>query len=365
MAEFALVLPLLLLLTFGIIEVGRLFFIKIVVSSTSREAARYGTAIGLSPSGVPYYRDCTGIRGAAHRVGVLIGIADNQIDVRYLHGNGSQYGTCAVGASLGPRSDNLGDRISISISVPYQPWLPLVSFPGFTINSTARRTIIKDVDVGAAIVPPVYTATQTPTPTETSTPTKTSTPTTTNTPTATNTSTPTATETPTPTETPTITPGPSPTATDTPTPSLTPTETPTPTITKTPTITPIATDVCHLISIYFLPPVYNVLTLNIENGQDNEIQVQSMVLYWPNGAEDNKYINYIRMNSTIVWSGYKINYSPLNIANTDWIGGTGEIRKIAGGATSPMLFYFDKVARLTGYALTMTFSNGCSISITY
>ena len=44
--EFALVLPLLLVLMLGIIEVGRLLFIYSSVNSASREAARYGSAAG-------------------------------------------------------------------------------------------------------------------------------------------------------------------------------------------------------------------------------------------------------------------------------------------------------------------------------
>ena len=46
MVEFALVLPMLILVLFGIIEVGRLLFIYNAVATSSREAARYGSAAG-------------------------------------------------------------------------------------------------------------------------------------------------------------------------------------------------------------------------------------------------------------------------------------------------------------------------------
>lgn len=38
LVEFALIFPLLLLLIFGVIEIGRAFYVYIVVTSTSREA---------------------------------------------------------------------------------------------------------------------------------------------------------------------------------------------------------------------------------------------------------------------------------------------------------------------------------------
>jgi Flp pilus assembly protein TadG len=47
MVEFALVLPLLLVVMFGLIEVGRLLFIYSVVFTSTREAARYGSASGI------------------------------------------------------------------------------------------------------------------------------------------------------------------------------------------------------------------------------------------------------------------------------------------------------------------------------
>jgi Flp pilus assembly protein TadG len=59
--EFALMLPVLMLLILGLIEFGRLIFLYITVNSAGREAARYGMAMGDGPSGVPQYYDCDGI----------------------------------------------------------------------------------------------------------------------------------------------------------------------------------------------------------------------------------------------------------------------------------------------------------------
>ncbi|GAI52994.1 unnamed protein product, partial [marine sediment metagenome] len=66
LVEFALVLPLLLLLILGIIEAGRLLFIYSAVNTASREAARYGSAAGDVGGYVAHYEDCAGIRARAN-----------------------------------------------------------------------------------------------------------------------------------------------------------------------------------------------------------------------------------------------------------------------------------------------------------
>ncbi len=233
MVEFALVLPLLLLVTFGVIEIGRLLLIYSAVSTASREAARYGAAAGNVGGGVPHYKDCPGIVSAAKRIGTLGSIQDGDVSISYDHGPGTSQISSSCEA-LDSASVNLGDRVIVQVQSTYQPILPLVNVYTFPISARTSRTIIKDVHIEGT--PP------TPFPTNTSSPTITPTPTETPTPTNTPTETPTPTETATPTETLTPTPGPSltptPTHTFTPTPTNTPTETPTPTSTYTPTPTP-------------------------------------------------------------------------------------------------------------------------------
>ena len=64
MVEFAIALPVLLLLLYGILEAGRLLFVYSTVVTASRQAARYGATTGENGSGVPRYQDCDGIRAA-------------------------------------------------------------------------------------------------------------------------------------------------------------------------------------------------------------------------------------------------------------------------------------------------------------
>ena len=238
LVEFALVLPLLLLLIFGIMELGRLLVIYTSVATSSREAARYASGAGKISGGTNYYLDCTGIRSSAKRVAVLIGLSDANINISYDHGPGTSVfsSTCPAGTPV-----KMGDRVTVQVTGQYQPLFGLVNLPAFPISAATSRTILKDVDIEgtSAAVYPTFTNTPGPTPTATNTlpPTETATPTTTASPTDTlpPSETPTATLSPTITLTPTTGPSPTPTntSTATPTATATPTSTPTPTATAT------------------------------------------------------------------------------------------------------------------------------------
>lgn len=151
MVEFALVLPMLLILIFGVIEIGRLLFIYSAVSTASREAARYGSAAGNNGSGIPRYEDCAGIRAAAERVGTLASVQDSDITITYDHGpdSGGPFATCADFSSSSPPSINPGDqvedRVVVQVSITYTPILPLVNWASFPITSVSSRTILSDV----------------------------------------------------------------------------------------------------------------------------------------------------------------------------------------------------------------------------
>src|SRR5512138_3072188 len=76
--EFALVLPLLLLLILGIFAFGHLFFSYSSVVSASREAARWGAAVGGDGTSTRY-QDCDAIRQQAVRVGGFAGVVNSEL----------------------------------------------------------------------------------------------------------------------------------------------------------------------------------------------------------------------------------------------------------------------------------------------
>ena len=152
MVEFALVLPILLLVIYGLLEVGRLIFIYSSAVSAARQAVRYGATTGLNVSGgVPRYNDCTGMRAAAKRVGFIDRIEDADIEIWNDEGEGvSQVSYCAPGSttdtSFEPSTGNIS-RIRVQVSTVYTPIVPLVPFTGYTISSISARTILVSVPI--------------------------------------------------------------------------------------------------------------------------------------------------------------------------------------------------------------------------
>ena len=147
MVEFALVFPVLLLLIYGIIEFGRLLFIYTAVTTSSREAARYGSAIG-NVGITPRFLDCAGILAAAQRSAILTPVNAGNIAITYDHGPSNPWNpiniTCAAAQTA---SFVLGDRINVQVTVPYTPLMPLVNFASFNVVSETARTILRDVEV--------------------------------------------------------------------------------------------------------------------------------------------------------------------------------------------------------------------------
>src|SRR5512147_2128183 len=82
LVEFALVLPLLLLIVMGVIDFGRALFTYGQASSQLREALRQAAAIGLPGGGIPPYRDCPNMRALAKKV-YFAQIADTAITIQY------------------------------------------------------------------------------------------------------------------------------------------------------------------------------------------------------------------------------------------------------------------------------------------
>ena len=68
MVEFAIALPVLLMLLIGIMEVGRMLFMYASVVNSSRDAVRYASAYGRSDDGYLKYKYCDGLGQSGFRV---------------------------------------------------------------------------------------------------------------------------------------------------------------------------------------------------------------------------------------------------------------------------------------------------------
>ena len=162
MVEFALALPVFLLAVFGVIELSRFFLIYSSVYTASREAARYGSSVGLSADGfTPHDQDCAGIQKVAADQGFMAGIniSDVTVQVQKLDDNLLTSGT-PVNC---PTQTKMGDRILVSVTTTFQPILGVI--PVLPITASSSRTIMKEIDMHGTPPPTLEPATPVPSPT--------------------------------------------------------------------------------------------------------------------------------------------------------------------------------------------------------
>ena len=268
MIEFAIVTPILFLLLFGLFEVGRMLFVYSAVNNASREAIRYGSAVGLDDYGEIKYKHCAGIREMARRSAYFMNLQDADIEIDYDNGPGtSVFHTCTGDVDPGYFIKS-GDRILVTVTGQYTPYTKLVPWGSRTFVSSSARTILAFVDLAQTAVP-----------TSTSTTAPTGAP-----------GTPTGTPTETPTETPTATPTDGdiiiiyPTFTPLPSETIEPSATPTPTETMTPTpsATPTTVTGCESVTAdpISIPGTTPTMSMTINNPNSYPLTVKDIRVTW-------------------------------------------------------------------------------------
>jgi Flp pilus assembly protein TadG len=152
--EFAIVLPILLLLTYGLIEVGRLLFIYSSVNNAARQAARAGSTSGIDPTyNVPRYQACAAMRQIANSLDFLNAFTDADISIQYYRGAGSlddagKYYAACNGTTNTTVNPAQGDRIVVTISTTFTPLVPnLVPMSPRPIVIRSARTLLQDVEI--------------------------------------------------------------------------------------------------------------------------------------------------------------------------------------------------------------------------
>jgi hypothetical protein len=171
LVEFAITLPFLLLILYGVVELARLAFIFSSVSNASRAAARYGSGAGENSEGIPHYQDCEGIRDVAKQSAYITDF--KEINITYDRGitsDGTQIPVSGVDPrpgsdSCSTQSFNVrnGDRIIVEVSALYEPIVPIVPLDPLEIVSSNARTFIVSIPIMGSSVPTGFSA-------ETSTP---------------------------------------------------------------------------------------------------------------------------------------------------------------------------------------------------
>jgi Flp pilus assembly protein TadG len=149
MVEFAIALPVLLMLLVGLMEVGRMLFMYASVVNSSRDAVRYASAYGRSEDigdgNLLKYKYCDGIATTAKASGFFLNLQDTDITITYDTGpGGSSLGSCPPATTTGEASINVdtGDRVTVTVSADYDPILSLLPIPSRTFTASSSRTIL-------------------------------------------------------------------------------------------------------------------------------------------------------------------------------------------------------------------------------
>jgi Flp pilus assembly protein TadG len=269
--EFAIVLPILMVLLVGIFEAARMIFIYSAVTTASREAVRFGSVIGKGDDGIIKYKNCTGIRNMAKRTAYFANLQDTDITITYDHGPGTAvFHTCTPNPITGVDPGyfiSSGDRILVTVTAQYSPLTKLMPWGSRAFYSESVRTILGNKAIASNTAVPAGPPPGGGGPTDTPTATPTDTPTST------------ATETPTATLSGEYTPLPT-LESSTPGPSETPSDTPT--VTPSPTLTPTPTMVtnCSSVRAGAISISGNTMTMVIDNPNPYPLSVQDIYVIW-------------------------------------------------------------------------------------
>lgn len=153
LVEFALVVPVLLILVAGAIDFGRAFYGWITIENAAKEGAMYGarnprcdtTKTGCASSATVSYsvnKDLSGLTGVSQTVSC---VAPDQVTVRDLNANN------------GPTICREGDTYRVAVRYPFRLITPiLASIVGqqLTIASTSTAMVLVDAFDPTATAPP-------------------------------------------------------------------------------------------------------------------------------------------------------------------------------------------------------------------
>lgn len=136
-----------------------------------------------------------------------------------------------------------------------------------------------------------------------------------------------------------------------PTPSIPPTLTNTPTTVPSPTPT---VDVCTTLALSGFSVNGQEVSWSVFNGGSKMVKTASIYLNWPSS---NVSLKEIHFNSEILWQGN--DKDPPTSVSSSWDTST---RTIPQGTSKRLTFFFDQDGASSGYALTVSMDNGCSVS---
>jgi Flp pilus assembly protein TadG len=144
MVEIALVLPLLVTVVIGGIDLARYVAMHTAADAASREATRYASAVGPSGESPPRYVNCAGIRAAAADAAPILDLsAPAAVTITFEDGDGDSLPAAASCPTAPPASQvHRLDRVVVTVTTRFQPTIALIE--AFDIVSTDKRTIVAE-----------------------------------------------------------------------------------------------------------------------------------------------------------------------------------------------------------------------------
>jgi len=142
--EFALVLPLLVTVVIGGVDLARYVATHSAAEAASREATRYASAVGPTGESPPRYVNCAGIRTAARQAAPNLDLsATAAVRITFMDGDGDLLpATTSCPSAPAASAVHRLDRVMVTVTTRFQPTLGIL--PGIDIVSVDRRTIIKE-----------------------------------------------------------------------------------------------------------------------------------------------------------------------------------------------------------------------------
>ena len=150
--EFAIALPILLVVIIGLLEVGRMVFIYSSVNNASRNAARYASAFGstasLTDPNVFYrkYLYCDGIKDAALKSVYLVGKSSVSVKIEYFDALNQSKGLCSKSGgewdALNAQYVATNYTVRVTVETIYRPMVRLIPLKPRPIKAESSRTIL-------------------------------------------------------------------------------------------------------------------------------------------------------------------------------------------------------------------------------
>jgi len=149
--EFAIVLPILMAVLVGILEVGRYILIYSAATNASRNAVRYASAVGRDDAhGLTKYNYCEGIKQVALDSTYLVPDSSINVVIDYIDEAGAKIGECNLWNVSQVDTDytyGTGDRVQVTVTMPYKPMVNLVPIKQRIITSVSTRTILGIIEL--------------------------------------------------------------------------------------------------------------------------------------------------------------------------------------------------------------------------